>query len=407
LVQGRTAIELQLGYSTNVHRGETLSEVYRFLGDFTVPIRRRVFGKLPSGLELRFGLAATRALEKPAARERLAAYLEENGLRLFSLNAFPLLDFQARRVKERVYSPDWTERRRVDWTCRLVDILAALLAPGADGSISTLAGTYRPWRHDRSTLDRIAGGYLEVVEALERLEARCGRRIVLAVEPEPDTTLEAAGDVIRFVEDHLLPRAHAAWKRRWPKAQAREEVVRRYFTVNLDTCHFSVLFHEPAAALRQLLKAGIGIGKLHITSAPALRHPYRARVGYDVLRGMDEPRYLHQFCGADAAGRPVWRGRDLGDLPERLDPRRHPAVAEIRSHFHVPLYLKRWKFLDTTQAETFAALEAALATRATTHFVIETYTWPVLAGEDRLQNGIFREFRWLLESLERLGHRVP
>ena len=44
---------LQLGYSTNVHPGEDMKAVYRSLEEYTIPIRKRVFGSEPCGLELR------------------------------------------------------------------------------------------------------------------------------------------------------------------------------------------------------------------------------------------------------------------------------------------------------------------------------------------------------------------
>ena len=103
---------LSLGYSTNVHRGETLDQVYRFLRRYTVPIQRKVFGKSSSGLELRFGVRAATELLNREKRREFAAFLDDSGLELFSINAFPLGDFQARRVKQQVYAPDWRKRAR-------------------------------------------------------------------------------------------------------------------------------------------------------------------------------------------------------------------------------------------------------------------------------------------------------
>ena len=91
---------LLLGYSTNVHPGEDLRQVYRSLRDYTVPIRERVFGEGPAGLELRLGIGAARDLGRRSAREEFGDFLRKSGLRIFSINAYPLLDFHQRRVKE-------------------------------------------------------------------------------------------------------------------------------------------------------------------------------------------------------------------------------------------------------------------------------------------------------------------
>jgi hypothetical protein len=61
--------------------------------------------------------------------------------------------------------------------------------------------------------------------------------------------------------------------------------------------------------------------------------------------------------------------------------------------------LKRFRKLQTTQEDTRIALEEVRRKRMTEHLVIETYTWPILASEDRLVSGIVKEFRWLLDAL--------
>ncbi len=393
------------GYSTNVHRSENLREIYRFLKDYTLPIKRRIFGRENGGLELRLGIGTARELAPAGKREEFRAFLEDNGLEIFSINAFPLNDFQARHVKETVYAPSWEEKERVVWTRRICEIFADLLPEDRPGSVSTLGGTYRFWSHGERSLRRMAANYLAVLETLEKIEETRGKNIVLAAEPEPDTTFEIASDVIRFVEDYLVPEARARWKKRYRSAAAIEEAVRRRFTVNLDTCHFSVLFQDPSRALTELTRAGISIGKLHVTSALKLGNPHRAKRSYQTFRGMHEPRFLHQFCGADARGRVLWRGRDLDELPRELRRGERPELAELRTHFHVPLNLKHWKSLSTTREETERALRKTVRQGLCSHLVLETYTWPVLGTSDRLVDGIAREFRWLVKTADQPNAR--
>ena len=87
----------------------------------------------------------------------------------------------------------------------------------------------------------------------------------------------------------------------------------------------------------------------------------------------------------------------------------HPDVVEIRSHFHVPLYLKKYRRLHTTRDDTERALGEVIKRRSCSHLVFETYTWPILAGRTqrrrKLIDGISREYRWLLESIEKLSAR--
>ncbi len=399
--------DLLLAYSMNVHPGESLAEVRRALARYAVPIRDRVFGPRPGGVELRIGIGAARDLLERGAREDLRAFLGESNLHVFSINAYPLLDFQARRVKEDAYRPPWTDRARPLWTRRIARILAGLLDPSLTGSVSTLGGTYRAWGHGPAVEERIARGYLEVVEELQRIEERTGKRIVLAVEPEPDTTFETAEDLISFFEDRLVPTARARWPRRG--REKTEEVLRRHFTVNLDTCHLSVVFRCPAREMEKLARAGISIGKVHVTSAIALPRPGKAPRAWREFLGLGEPRYLHQVRGVGPRGKVVFSSPDLDLVP--LDLAGTPGLAEVRSHFHVPVYSAGWGGLRTTRDETREAVERAVKKGECRQLVIETYTWPVLSagmrrsGGDPLIDGIAREFRWLLEVVRGVDSR--
>ena len=397
---------LQLGYSTNVHPGEDMKAVYRSLEDYTIPIRKRVFGDEPCGLELRIGIGSAKDLATARARREFRDFLEEAGLVLFSVNAYPLSDFHARRVKETVYQPSWAEKARATWTSKIGRIVDEVAPEGIKVSISTLGGCFRGHGHEPAVFRKLAANYLSTLEAFLDVEAASGRPMVLAVEPEPETTFETAADVISFFEDYLLPLAFDRWKKRGSRSRIETDL-RRVFTVNIDTCHLSVLFEGQVSNLRQLEKAGLELGKVHVTNAVALKNPYRSPEAFKDLRAMNEPKYFHQFCGADESGQAVWRGTDLDQLPKKLSREEHPDVSELRSHFHVPLYLQRYRRLYTTRDDTELALREVIRKRTCSHLVFETYTWPILAGgkkrRQKLINGISREFRWLLDCLESLG----
>jgi hypothetical protein len=396
----------QIAYSTNVHPGEDLAAVERSLREFTVPIRERVFGSAPCGLELRIGIGGARDLAARGARERFSGFLEDSRLVLFSVNAYPLTDFHARRVKETVYTPSWAEPARARWTSAIAQLADDLAPRGLELSISTLGGCFRGHGHGPRVFRKLAANYLAACASFLAIRERTGRELTLGVEPEPETTFETAADVVEFFERYLLPLALASWKRRGKRGRIETDL-RRVFGVNLDTCHLSVLFEDPVESLHTLGRAGIRLAKMHVTNAVALRQPFRSPRAYQDLRAMDEPRYFHQFCGRDDGGRLVWRGLDLDRLPRRLERGRHPPVAEIRSHFHVPLYLARYRRLHTTRDETETAVREVAARRLTSHLVFETYTWPILTGRERRRErliaGICREYRWLLGLLARLG----
>jgi hypothetical protein len=70
---------------------------------------------------------------------------------------------------------------------------------------------------------------------------------------------------------------------------------------------------------------------------------------------------------------------------------------EWRVHFHVPLYLKRFGLLETTQQAVLDCLAAIRRFSDVRHFEVETYAWGVLPRElqvDDLATGIAEEMRW-------------
>ncbi|MBN1419779.1 MAG: metabolite traffic protein EboE [Planctomycetes bacterium] len=390
MILRRGAGEILLGYSTNLWRAEDPAALERSLRGFAGGMRRRLRFAGPLGLALHIGEAAANSLARRPARARVAALLADLDLRLFAVNAFPLRAFHTRRVKEKAYDPPWTSPDRERVTIRIARIAHDLAPEGAEISISTLAGTFRPWGDDPRTRGAIASRLIRVARALDGIRRRTGRTIRLALEPEPWTTLETAGDAARFWDEHLLP-----------AARGDEAIVRRHIAVNLDAAHGATLFHRPAGEIARLRRAGIRLASLHLANALEIRRPGRSPRALREWLSFAEPRYLHQWCAADARGRVAARILDL-----RPPTRSERRAAAFRVHFHVPLFRARLGRLRTTRDETRAALRAAVRGGATRHLVMETYTWPLLAPTpERLLDGMAREYRWVLGELADLGWR--
>ena len=366
LADGRT---IELGYCYNVLPGESVAalidQVHRICG----PVRARLgIARLGVGLWIARD-AATELVTDPAARRALAGALAAEQLYCFTLNGFPYGGFHAPRVKERVFEPTWADPARVDYTLDLAAILAELLPDDvAVGSISTVP-------LGPATVDRgeARAGLMRASEGLAAITARTGRRIELAVEPEPGAGFERAADLAAF-----LAGADAA--------------------VCLDCCHAAVVDEDPAAAFVALASAGVRCAKIQISSALVATRPdlegTRQR-----LAALDEPRFLHQVRSA--------RGGAM-DLPEalaELDP-----ATPWRIHFHVPVHRDDVAGFATTRDAIAPLLRAAFATGGTPpHLEVETYTWSVLPdadrarGDDALVAGIANEIAWTLELLATLG----
>ena len=66
----------------------------------------------------------------------------------------------------------------------------------------------------------------------------------------------------------------------------------------------------------------------------------------------------------------------------------------------MPLFTAEYGALGSTQRYVADVLHHALATQATTHLEIETYTWDVLPGGLKLDllESIAREYEWVLQT---------
>jgi sugar phosphate isomerase/epimerase len=367
---------VHLAYCTNVHPAEELEGVIAQLDGCSSQVRKHL--KVPVlgiGLWLANTLA-DRLANSPIALSRLARALDRNGLEVVTLNGFPYSGFHDRVVGKKVYQPDWTERARLDYTLDLVKVLGELMpADAAYGSISTLPLAWRtPWTRSRDAQARQAFDRLD--EHLDRVQARTGRRIRVAVEPEPGCVLE------------MVPQA-ANWLT--PYAETGR------VGICLDTCHLAVQFEEPAKTFAVLADAKVGIVKSQVSAALHVASPWDP-VARELLAEFAEPKFLHQ---TREYGGP---GVDDLDLIGELS-----GHASWRVHFHVPVHAPpRPPLTSTTDVLDDCLKELVGGPHPLTHHLeSETYTWSVLPsppkGQQELAEGIAGELGWLRDRLVALG----
>ena len=147
--------------------------------------------------------------------DELRAFLRAHDLYVFTINGFPYGPFHGRPVKEQVYLPDWLDPERLAYTDRLADILAALVPEGVEGTISTVPGAFAPRVHGDADQARMARAMLDHVAHLVRIRRDTGRRMALALEPEPCCFLETISETVVFFERHLFStRRVARWRAR-------------------------------------------------------------------------------------------------------------------------------------------------------------------------------------------------
>jgi hypothetical protein len=369
-----------LGYCANVHPGTTVAQIVANLRLHAGAVRAALDPAAPLPVGLFIPAAAAAELAVAAARRAFADELRAIGVRPFTVNGFPFGDFHQEEVRHLVYRPDWSQPARAEYTMALADLLADLLEPAQEGSISTLPVG---WPADRPDAAAAAANLARVIGHLADLEERRGVCLHLDLEPEPGCVIETGSSLIGWIGRHLAPRV-------------RPHTLRRHLRACHDICHAAVMFEDQAALLAGYRDAGILVGKVQISSGLRARLAGRPaaerRQILEQLASLRERRYLHQTAVESGGG-----VRLFEDLAPALADSGGAQGDEWRVHFHVPVHLERIGRLDTTQGSILECLDL-LRGDAIRHFEVETYAWGVLPQRYRLPTlaqEIARELAWV------------
>ncbi len=395
-----------LTYCTNIHPGEHWHEVFDSLKQYTLPIKQRLSPNEPFGIGLRLSDIASKELFTAGRLTEFKDWLACTDMYVFSLNGFPYGGFHRQAIKELVHRPDWTTKARLDYTLRLFNILEELLPEGMDGGISTSPLSYKFW-HSNSpqqmthVYQQSCRQLVEVAFYLDEIYQRSGKLLHLDIEPEPDGMLENRAEVLAFYENHLIPIGNQYAQAHFiKKNEAIEDILKRHIQICYDVCHFAVEYEEPAEVIRQWEAANIRIGKIQISAAIGVELPRGAAERKAIKKAFlpfNESTYLHQVVAQKQNGDLV-KYRDLSDALADIN---KPELKRWRTHFHVPIFMKNFGLLDSTQDEILKVLDLLKQKQITNHLEVETYTWEVLPEGLRqdLTESISRELEWVVERL--------
>ena len=379
-----------LGYCTNVHAGADYASTLANLARHALAVKQKVSPDAPMGVGLWLAASAAQELVEQNGIGEFADWLEQHGLRVFTMNGFPYGDFHKTVVKHDVYRPTWADPERLDYTLNLVTILSGLLPAGAEGSISTLPIGWPTADGDEEVLQAASEQFDRLVEHLARTEDETGHCIHIDIEPEPGCLLDTSDDIIRFFNDYLLTKGN-------------EDNVRRYLRICHDVCHAAVMGEAQTEVLRAYQNAGLKVGKVQLSAAVEANF---SRLNADEyaqalqqLRSFQEERYLHQTMVTRNAKTHLYE-----DLPQALDAVSDESLGglTLRTHFHVPLFLDRFGLLNATQADVKQCLANINAFSDCRHFEVETYAWNVLPEPlqvPKLADGIAQEMLWVLKQV--------
>ncbi len=398
-----------LTYCTNVHPGNGWSEVYANLQRYAPVIKRQIAPDAEFGIGLRLSGKESRELLQGEQLQQFLQFLQVQGFYVFTLNGFPYGPFHQHPVKASAYTPDWREDERVQYTLRLIEILAFLLPDGVEGSISTCPLAYKdvgvgqrqapPLLTAPALWECFTHNIVQVAEVLVRLKQECGKFICLALEPEPDCLLENGEEVVQFYTHWLL--TVGAEMLASVLAISKNEAcyhLLEHIRVCLDTCHMAVMYEDPAITLERFERIGIKVGKVQLSSALKITFPDDELLRTEISHALEpfaESTYLHQVVQQNHDG-------TFARYPDLVMPCASDChMAQWRVHFHVPIFVRHFSLFQSTQDVIVDMLKLLKQKRFCRHLEIETYTWSVLPAELKtdVSSMIAREYEWVLRCL--------
>ena len=380
---------IHLAYCTNIHRGEGWNETFHGLNEYTLKVKEKVSQSDPFAIGLRLGYKAALELSETGSGnlDEFIKWLDHNNCYIFSINGFPYGQFHGSRVKEQVYSPDWTFDSRVEYTNLLFDILAEILPSGMSGSVSTLPGSFKEFIQDDTQQGNV------IIENLARcgkhindLIEKTGKDLHLGLEPEPLGWFENTPETLSFFK-------------RFRNIHGDE--FDNVIGVNYDTCHLAIEYENAKESLLLLKNNNIKISKIHLSSALKLK-PNQQTV--DSLKEYQDDVYLHQVIARQQNGDLI-RFKDLPDAIENFL-KGNCNDDEWRVHFHIPLHASPDSLFDDTRdhiKDTLSVLSSD--PEMCKHLEMETYTWEVLPNSmqsNSVVDQLSLEYDWTLNSLREL-----
>lgn len=379
---------------------------FESLKKFVPGIKASVSPSQPFGIGLRLSNEASLELSERETLLEFHQWLKQEDCYVFTMNGFPYGGFHGTIVKDNVHKPDWTTLERTQYTVRLATILAGLLPLHLEGGISTSPLSYRHWfnsEEDRKTAAITATkNILQVVKHLIRIKNQTGKKIHIDIEPEPGGLIENGQEFITWYEEVLLPLGIAYLHKQFGiEAEFAIISIKEHVQLCYDVCHFAVGFETAATMIQELNKRGIKTGKIQISAALKAILPAVIEQREQVVKAFqqfNEPTYLHQVIALLENG----ELKQYNDLPDALADAANKEAKEWRAHFHVPLFVKDYGLLQSTQQDIADVLTIQQQQVFTSHLEIETYTWEVLPDGLKLplQQSIIREMEWVMRLLD-------
>lgn len=385
-----------LTYCSNIFKEKTWKNLFCKLKIYITNLKV-FFRKKHIGLSLCISNSLANEIKKTDILLNLISWLKKNRLYISSINGFVYQTFHQKNIKERIYLPDWTSKKRLIFTQNLIKILKTVIKKNHDGSISTLPISYKAWtkeNHKHYILYKTSKHLSILLELLINIKKQQQNIIHLDIEPEPQCLIETYKEIKTFFEHWLIPICEKYLTPKYPKHTLKTHVY-KHIQICYDICHFSVNFENHQKILTSIKKSKIKIGKIQISSALKINlNNKNKHQQLKTLLTLQSSPFLHQTT--EKNGNKIKKYPDIKHILNTFKEKKH---GELRIHCHISIHEKIYKNIETTCEETQNTLKSFLQKLHIKHIEIETYTHNIIY-EDNPIDTIIKEYTWTINILK-------
>ena len=194
---------LHLTYCSNIFKDKNWKQIFKKIKKYIPKIRKNITNK-KMALGLCLSNYITHQLIKKKNITELNLWLKNNNIYIPSINGFVYSNFHKKNIKEKIYFPDWTTKKRVNYTKNIINFVTSLYKNTSSYSISTIPISYKPWIKKKNKTYILYKSSINLIKIIKTLLIK--KEIIhLDLEPEPTCLIENTKDIIFFFKNWLIP----------------------------------------------------------------------------------------------------------------------------------------------------------------------------------------------------------
>lgn len=383
-------------YCSNIFHEKSTQKLLFKLMEYVSFIRTNL-KKKKFGLGLCLSNNILKNLSKKKNLKYLNEWMQKNNLYISSINGFVYTNFHQKNIKEKIYYPDWSTKKRFNYTKNIIEFIKKNETKINDISISTSPVSFKKWvkKHDQKYILFYSSiSFVKLLKVMIIIKNNTHKHIHLDIEPEPACLIESIKDFIDFYFEWVKKNANYYLKNTYPRINYH---TKQHINLCYDICHFSVNYEKHEDVIKIIKEKKIKIGKVQISSAIEIASDKNNLINLKKeLKFLTTSQFLHQNTTIDVNNNIVNKNTDIEILLNS-----NFLNTKTRIHCHMPIYLDTYKEkLNTTQKDTKNALTHIMRYLNVKHLELESYTYDMILKKEKFQS-ILKEYLLLINWIKK------